>query len=138
MYSSKCALQVTSNKVGYNSLNVLPSKDMHRATSVKSIAKFCRFVPTCRNTSCTVCRIILLLRLLLLFSRRQSIRNVSFEVSKLPTSAFLLLLHSQSKILFCPEVVLKYTPHFGMLIEQRLHGLQFQKAKVFPLNKQRF
>ena len=46
-----------------------------------------------------------------------------------------LLLHPQSKILFCPEVVLNYSPRFWTLIEQRLHGLQLQKVKVFPLQQ---
>ena len=42
---------------------------------------------------------------------------------------------SPIKNTFCLEVVLKYSPLFGMLIEQRLHGLQFQKVKVFPLQQ---
>ena len=31
--------------------------------------------------------------------------------------------------------VLEYFPRFGTLIEQRLHGLQYQKVKVFPLQQ---
>ena len=38
-------------------------------------------------------------------------------------------------MLFCPEVVIEYSPLFGMLIEQRFHGLQFQKVKVFSLQQ---
>ena len=37
---SKCAMQVTCIKVGYNSFKVLPAKDMYRVVSVKSNANF--------------------------------------------------------------------------------------------------
>ena len=56
-------MQVTCFKVGYNFFNVLPAKDMYRAASVKSSAKFSHLVPSCRNTSSTVRRIILQLTL---------------------------------------------------------------------------
>ena len=87
-----------------------------------------------------MCRIILLLTLLLLSSGRHSLRNFSFGVSKLPTSTLMYFCVSTStsftiKNTFCPEVVLEYSPLFGTLIEQRLHGLHFQKVKVFPLQQ---
>ena len=109
-----------------------------RAASVKSNAKFSHLVPSFRNTSSTVCRIILLFTLLLLSSGRHSIRNVSFGKSKLPTSTltyFCLATSASSTIkkTFFPEVVLEYSPLFEMLIEQRLHGLQFQR--IFPLQQ---
>ena len=111
---------------------------MYRAASVKSNAKLSRLVPSYLNTSPTASRITLLLTLLLLSSGRHSIRNVSFGVSKLPTCALMYSCLSTSasstKILFCPEVVLEYS-FFGTLMEQRLHGLQFQKANVFPLQQ---
>ena len=62
---------------------------MYRAASVQSSAKFSRFVSSCRNMSSTVCRIILLLTLLLFSSGRQSMRNVSFGLSKLPISTLI-------------------------------------------------
>ena len=91
-------MQVTCIKVGYNSFNVMPAKDMYQTASVMSNAKFSRLVPSCRNTSSTVCRIILLSTLLLLSSGRHSIRNVLFGVSQLPTSTLMYFCLSTSTL----------------------------------------
>ena len=94
----KCAMQVACIKVGYNSFNVLPAKDLYRAASVKSNAKFSRLIPSRCNRSSTVYRIILLLTLLLLSSERHSIRDVSFGVSTLPTYALMYFCLSTSAL----------------------------------------
>ena len=52
--------------------------------------------------------------------------------------AYPLLLHPQSKMLFCPKVVIEYSPIFGTLVEQRLHEMQFQKVKIFSLQQTEF
>ena len=117
---------------------------MHRTASVKSNAKFSRLVPSCRNTSSTtVWRKILLLTLLLLLGGRQWIRNVLYGVSKLPTSTLMYFCLSTSpssaiKTPFLSRSSSRMFAFFGDAnIEQRLHGLQFQKVKGFPISTKR-
>ena len=137
---SKCAMQVTCIKVGYNFFKVLPAKDMYRAASVKSNKKFSRLVPSFHNTSSTGCRIILLSTLLLRSTGKHPIRNASFGVSELPTSTlvyFCLSISASSPInnTSLSRSNFPISSFFGALIEQRLHGLQFQKVMVFPLQQ---
>ena len=63
--------------------------------------------------------------------------HLGIQAAHLYINVFCLSTSASSTIknTFCTEVVLEYSPLFGTLMEQRLHGLQFPKVKVFVLQQ---